>query len=638
MKYLKPYWPGVLLIVLLLLGQARAELMLPNLMADIVNDGVVYAAEHGVYRTEFILRTGGIMLFFALLAGTASITAGYISPRIAAGVARTIRRDVFTKVESFSQAEFDKFSSASLITRCTNDVAQVQMLANIFARTLLYAPILGLGAIFMAVNRAVHMSWIIALAVIVLVGTVALVTVIVMPKFKLIQELVDKLNKVSREILHGLMVIRAFGTRGHEVKRFDKTNHDLASMSLFVGRVMAVTGPAITLVMGGTQVLVIWIGAHHVADSGLTIGDMMAFMQYSMQVIISFMMISFVMVMVPRAQVSAARIAEVLSTEVSIVDPATPQEFDKNNPGKGEVVFQDVCFKYPNAEANALDGISFTAKPGQTTAIIGATGAGKTTIAQLILRFYDVSEGKITVDCLNIKDVRQAELRRKIGYVPQKGQLLSGSIESNILYGKYATEGAVPAMPKKQWGGGEQRRGKPDEVSGSVGRNLAPTENSGEHYKQHRETPAAPQPTDETLLQAAKIAQAMEFIEEKDDKFLSEISQGGTNVSGGQRQRLSIARALAINPEIILFDDSFSALDFQTDANLRRALREHTAQATVIVIAQRVGTIMNAEEIIVLDKGKIVGRGNHQQLLETCPEYKEIAVSQNMANGQGEVQ
>ncbi|MCL1843541.1 MAG: ABC transporter ATP-binding protein/permease [Defluviitaleaceae bacterium] len=571
-KYLKPFWVGIFFIILLLLGQSLAELYLPTLMSDIVDDGIVYAVETGTSRTDFVLRTGVAMLIFALLAGLASIVSAYLSPKIAAGAARDLRRDLFIKVESFSQAEFDKFSSASLITRCTNDVAQVQNLANIFARMLLYAPILGIGGIIMALRRAPSMSWILALAVIVLLGIVLLLVSIVMPKFRLNQEFMDKLNKVSREILHGLMVIRAFGTQEHEKARFDKSNADLRDLGLFVGRVMASTWPAITFIMGGTQILIIWVGAHHVADSGLNIGDMMAFFQYAMQVIIAFMMISMVLVMVPRAQVSAARIAEVLETELTITDKEEniePKFFD--------VVFENVTFKYPNAEAAAVENISFAALPGKTTAIIGATGSGKSTIAQLLLRFYDVSEGKITIGGVDVRDAAQADLRAKIGYVPQKGQLLSGTIESNIRYGK-------------------------------------------------------PDASDEEIREVANVAQATDFINEKDGAFFSQISQGGSNVSGGQRQRLSIARALAKNPNILVFDDSFSALDSQTDAKLRRALKTHTANATVIVIAQRVGTIINADLILVLDEGKIVGRGTHSELLAKCPEYLEIASSQGMVS------
>jgi len=569
--YLKPYWPLLLLTVLLLLGQAMAELFLPTLMADIVNEGIVPGIETGISQTGYILRTGGLMLFIALLAGGASIGAAYISPRIAAGAARDMRRDLFEKVENFSQSEFDKFSSASLITRCTNDVAQIQNLANVTARLLLYAPLIGIGGIIMALSRSVSMSWIIALAVIVLLGFVIVLISVLMPKFKFLQTLVDNLNKISREILHGLMVIRAFGTQRHEKGRFDKVNTELRDTGLFLGRVMAITGPLITFIMGGTQILVIWVGAHHVAASGLPIVDMMAFMQYAMQVIIAFMMMSFMLVMVPRALVSAARIAEVLDTETVIADPVNPVDFPGIAPGR--VDFENVSFRYPGAETDVIGNINFTALPGQTTAIIGATGSGKSTVANLLLRFYDVTNGHVKVDGVDIRQVRQEALRNKIGFVPQKGQLLGGTIASNIRYGK-------------------------------------------------------PDATDEEVTEAAAVAQALTFIEEKEDKFESEIAQGGTNVSGGQRQRLSIARALAKKPEILVFDDSFSALDFQTDAKLRKALKEHTAEATVIVIAQRVGTIMNAEQILVLDEGQIVGRGTHEELLKSCPAYHEIASSQ----------
>jgi len=574
LKFLKPFWLGIILIMLLLLGQAMAELFLPTLMARIVNDGLMTPAQMGEEpRMYLVVETGMFMLFIALVAGVASICAGYLSPKIAAGVAKALRRELFTKVENFSQAEFDKFSSASLITRCTNDISQVQQLANITARMLLYAPIMAIGGITMALTRSVSMSWIIALAIIVLLGLIITIVSIVMPKFKIIQEMTDRLNKVSREILHGLLVIRAFCTQNHEKQKFDKANTELRDMGLFVGRVMSVAGPLITFMISGTQVLIIWVGAHHVANSTLPVGDMMAFMQYAMQVIFAFMMISMVLVMVPRAQVSAARIVEVLDTEISITDPANPVGF--SNDKKGVVTLENVSFRYPSAEANAVEGIRFTALPGQTTAIIGATGSGKSTIAQLILRLYDITEGSICVNGTDIRHVTQAALRDKIGYVPQKGQLLSGTIGSNIRYGK-------------------------------------------------------PEATDGEIEKAAIIAQALDFISEKEEKYESEISQGGSNVSGGQRQRLSIARALAKSPEILIFDDSFSALDFQTDTKLRKALKEHTGDATVIVVAQRVGTIMNAEQIIVLEDGKIVGKGTHDQLLKSCPAYNEIATSQGM--------
>ena len=546
---------------------------MPTLMSGIVNYGIIYQAETGIDRMEFIFQTGGLMLVFALLAGTFSIVVAYISPKIAAGAAKDLRRDLFIKVESFSQAEFDKFSSASLITRCTNDVTQVQNLANIFARMLLYAPILATGGIIMALQRAPGLSWILGLMLVVLIGIVMILVSIVMPKFTIIQTMTDNLTRVSREILHGLMVIRAFGTQGHEKERFDASNVDLRDLGLFVARVMAIVNPAMIFMMGFTQLTVIWVGAEHVAYQGLQVGDMMAFFQYSMQVLFAFMMISMVLVMVPRAQVSAARIAEVLNTELTIIDEKNPQEFEKSE--GATVRFNGVSFSYPNAEAPAIENISFTAFPGQTTAIIGATGSGKSTIANLLLRFYDVGKGDITICGVDIREVCPNGLREKIGYIPQKGQLLSGTIESNIKYGNL-------------------------ELS------------------------------DDELKRVAEVAQAIDFINEKDGGFAAEISQSGANVSGGQRQRLSIARALAKNPEIIVFDDSFSALDFQTDAKLRKALKEHTANATVIVIAQRVGTIIGAEQIIVLEKGKIVGRGTHTELLKNCPEYFEIASSQGV--------
>jgi len=563
-------------------------------MSSIINDGILYAyaSPYGEPAINIWL-TGAQMMAFALLAGTFSIVVAYLAPRLAAGMARNMRRDVFVKVESFSQAEFDKFSSASLITRCTNDVTQVQNLANIFPRMLLYAPILATGGIIMALQRAPSLSWILALMLVVLLGIVAVLVAIIMPKFAKVQEKTDNLNRVSRETLHGLPVIRSFGTQKHEKERFDKSNVDLRNLGLFIARAMALINPAMIFIMAGTQIIIIWAGAHQVGPidtNYLQIGDMMAFFQYAMQVLFAFMMISMVLVMVPRAQVSAKRISEVLNTRVSIQDPTVPTDFIEEE--RGKVVFEDVAFSYPNAEASAVENISFTALPGQTTAIIGATGAGKTTIAQLLLRFYDVSEGQITVNGADIREVRQADLRAKIGYIPQKGQLISGTIESNIRYGN-------------------------------------------------------PDATDEEVEKIATVAQAIDFIQEKgatarqngdsntneaEDKngFDAEIAQGGTNVSGGQRQRLSIARALAKNPQILVFDDSFSALDFQTDAKLRKALREHTADATMIVIAQRVGTIISAEQILVLDQGKIVGRGTHAELLQTCPEYHEIASSQGV--------
>ncbi len=522
-------------------------------------------------QTAYIIKIGLLMLGIALIGGLANVLVSYISSIISAGIARDLRRDTFAKIENFSNSEFDKFSTASLITRCTNDVTQVQMLLMMGIRMLCYAPIMGIGGIIMALNTSSSMSWIIALAVIILLLLIVIVMLIALPKFKIIQKLVDKLNLVSRENLSGLMVIRAFGTRDHEMKRFELSNDELTKTNLFVNRVMVFMMPMMMLIMNGVTLLIVWVGAHQISESTMQVGDMMAFMQYAMQIIMSFLMISMMFIFVPRAAVSAERIAEVLETELKINDPVKPKSFSTSK--KGTIEFNNVHFRYEGAEEDALNEISFIAKPGQTTAIIGPTGSGKTTIANLLLRFYDVTQGEVLVDGTNIKDVLQKDLREKIGYVPQKGTLISGTIASNLRYGNKDA-------------------------------------------------------TDEDLNQIAKVAQALNFITEKSDGFESEISQGGTNVSGGQKQRLSIARALAKNPEILIFDDSFSALDFKTDAALRKALKEYTSDSTVIVVAQRVSTIMTAEQILVLDEGKIVGKGTHKELLKSCPEYYEIASSQ----------
>ncbi len=522
-------------------------------------------------QTGYIIRIGLLMLVIALIGGVATVVVSYISSRIAAGVARNLRKDIFNKIENFSNNEFDKFSTASLITRSTNDVTQIQMLLMIGIRMLCYAPIMGIGGILMAVNKSTSMSWIIVVSVTVLLGLIATVMAIAVPKFKAIQKLVDKLNLVSREALSGLMVIRAFGTQPHEKKRFDAANSQLTKTTLFVSRVMVFMMPAMMLLMNGIILLVVWVGAHQIAESTMQIGDMMAFMQYLMQIIISFVMISMMFIFLPRAAVSGERIAEVLETGFTIIDPPAPQSFDPSR--KGLIEFRDVHFRYHNAEEDAVCDIDFTAKPGQTTAIIGSTGSGKSTLVNLLLRFYDVSEGQILVDGTDIRNVTQKDLRSKIGYVPQKGVLISGTVASNLRYGNKDA-------------------------------------------------------SDAEIQTAAQVAQAMDFIADRTGGFESEISQGGSNVSGGQKQRLSIARALAKKPEIFVFDDSFSALDFKTDFLLRKALKEHTGDSTVIIIAQRISTIMNAEHIIVLEEGRIVGSGTHSELLKSCPEYYEIASSQ----------
>ena len=522
-------------------------------------------------QTAYILRIGLIMLAIALLGGLATVLVSLLSSRIAAGVARNLRKDVFAKIEGFSISEFDQFGAASLITRCTNDITQIQMLLMIGIRMICYAPIMGIGGVIMAVNNSASMSWIIAVACIVLVGFIMVLMSVAMPKFKIMQKLVDRLNLVSRESLSGMMVIRAFATQEHEKKRFAAANEELTKTNLFVNRVMVFMMPVMMLIMNGVSLIVIWVGAGQIANSAMQVGDMMAFMQYAMQVITAFLMISMIFIFVPRAAVSAGRIAEVLEIENSVVDPENPKGFQADK--KGLVEFQNVYFRYQGAEEDALRDITFTAKPGQTTAIIGSTGSGKSAIARLILRFYDVSQGQILVDGTDVREVVQKDLRAKIGFALQKGALLTGTIASNIRYGqKEASDGEVE--------------------------------------------------------RAAEVAQAMEFIAENPDRFAAEIAQGGANVSGGQKQRLSIARALAKKAEIYIFDDSFSALDFRTDAALRRGLKKQIKDSTVMIITQRVGTIMNADKIIVLDEGEIVGSGTHRELLSKCPQYFEIASSQ----------
>jgi ATP-binding cassette, subfamily B, multidrug efflux pump len=525
----------------------------------------------GKIQTNYILKKGLWMLLLTLLGGVAAIMVGYFSARTSAGVARDLRRDIFSKVESFTNREFDQYSSASLITRTTNDVTQVQMVLMMGIRFLCYSPILAVGGIIMALRKSSSMGWIIALACIVLVGLIVTVFSVSMPKFKIVQKLIDKLNLVARENLNGLMVIRAFGTQNFEEDRFDKSNRDLTRNSLFVNRVMVFMMPAMMLIMNGISLLIVWVGSHQIANSTMQVGDMMAFMQYAMQIIMSFLMIAVMFIMVPRAAVSGGRIAEVLGTEPSIVDSKDAKNFTSGQ--TGYVEFKNVNFRYSGASEDVLQGITFTAKPGQTTAFIGSTGSGKSTLINLIPRFYDVTSGEVFVNGVNVKEVSQHELHDQIGYVPQKGVLISGTIASNLRYGD---KGA----------------------------------------------------SDEEIKMAADIAQATDFIQEKSEGYESEISQAGSNVSGGQKQRLSIARALVKKPPIYIFDDSFSALDFKTDAALRHALKEHTGGSTLLIVAQRVSTIMGADQIIVLDEGRIVGIGTHQELLLNCPTYYEIASSQ----------
>ena len=522
-------------------------------------------------QTDYIMRTGAMMLLISLLGGACAVATGYLASRTAAGAARDIRQAVFKKVESFSSTEFDKFSTASLITRSTNDVTQVQMVIFMILRMAFFAPIIGVGGVIRALNTAASMSWIIAVAVAALLSLIAIVFWIAVPKFKIIQQLIDKLNLVMRENLSGMMVVRAFNKQEFETVRFDKANRDLTSTSLFISRVMVTMMPVMMLIMNGLSLLIIWVGSHQVAESQMQVGDMMAFMQYAMQIVFAFLTLSMMFIFLPRAAVSGARIADVLETEVVITDPPQPQTFPE--PFKGRVEFHNVFFRYPGAEDDVLQNISFVAEPGETTAIIGSTGCGKSTAINLIPRFYDVTGGAIYVDGTDIRQVRQSDLRDRIGYIPQRGLLFSGTIASNL---RYADQNA----------------------------------------------------SDENLRAAAEIAQAIEFIQEKPEGFDAEISQGGANVSGGQKQRLAIARALVKKPPIYIFDDSFSALDFKTDAALRRALKEKTGDSTVFIVTQRVATIKNADQIIVLDEGRVVGKGKHQELMKSCETYREIAFSQ----------
>ncbi|MHB8136044.1 MAG: ABC transporter ATP-binding protein [Anaerolineaceae bacterium] len=522
-------------------------------------------------QSNYILRIGGLMLLVTLVAALCTIAVGFLSARIGAGAARDIRHDLFRKVESFSKAEFDNFSTASLITRSTNDVTQVQMVIILLLRMVFYAPIIGVGAIIRAVDKSPSMTWIIGLGVVILLSMIGTVFTISLPKFKKIQSLIDRLNLVTRENLAGMMVIRSFNTQNFELNRFDEANTDLTNNMLFVNRVMIVLMPFMMLLMNGLSVLIIWVGANQVAKMTIQVGDMMAFLQYAIQVVFSFLMLSMMFIMLPRASVSGARIADVLEVEPTINDPKEPKQLDEKK--KGFVEFRNVSFRYPNAEENVLCGISFIAKPGETTAIIGGTGSGKSTVINLIPRFFDVTEGAVLVDGVDVREVSQKDLRDSIGYIPQKGMLFSGTIESNL---RYADE----------------------DVS------------------------------EETLKKAADIAQATEFITTMEKGLQTEISQGGINVSGGQKQRLAIARALVKKPQIYIFDDALSALDFKTDSALRRALKKETGSSTMIIVTQRISTIKNAEQIVVLNEGEIVGKGTHTELMETCETYREIATSQ----------
>ncbi len=580
---------GTLMDAIKVLPEEARESMLKEVkeqidsMSDtILKQGAIAAVKNeyeaiGVSTTsisnKYIIKTGLQMLGVAMVTMISAISIMFLSSRVAARLGKTLREKVFRKVLSFSNQEFNEFSAASLITRSTNDIQQIQQLLSILFRVVVYAPIIAIGGLITVVSTSnLSMAWIIGLAVLAILIVVGTLFATTMPKFKKSQTLIDKLNLVSREILTGIPVIRAFNTQKREEDRFESANKDLMKNSVFVNSVMSMMMPIMMLIMNSIMILIIWVGGHNIDSGVMQVGDMMAFLQYTMQIVMSFLMISMISIMLPRASVSAKRINEVLEKEPAIEDKPELEQAKFDLKKKGLVEFRNVSFRYPDAESEILSDISFTANPGETTAIIGSTGSGKSTVVNLIPRFYDVTGGEILIDGVNIKDVSQKDLRSKIGFVPQKGILFSGTIESNIKYGKDIT--------------------------------------------------------DDEMKRVAEIAQASEFIEKKDEKYDSEIAQGGNNVSGGQKQRLSIARALAIDPEIFVFDDSFSALDLKTDRNLRDALKKQTSGKTIIMVAQRVSTIMNAEQIIVLEDGKIVGKGTHEELLKNCETYKQIALSQ----------
>lgn len=564
-QYLKPYLLYILLALALLFGQATCDLSLPDLMSDIVNNGITTG------DTGYIMETGVKMLGVALISAACTVTVGFLGAKVAAGVCRSMRQDVFVSVEGFSNAELDRFSTSSLITRTTNDITQIQQLIVMMIRMVFYAPIMAVGGILHALSKDRSMTWIIALAVVMLFAVVFSMFSLVMPRFQLIQRLIDRLNLVVRENLEGILVVRAFDTQKFEENRFDKVNRRLTQTNLFVNRTMSGMMPAMMLIMNLITILVVWVGSKQVSGFHMEVGDMMAYMQYVMQIIMAFLMMSMMFILIPRAIVSIKRVLQVLETKSSITD--APEAAQGLSRCRGVVEYKHVSFHYPGGDEDVLSDINFTAMPGRVTAFIGATGSGKSTLVNLLPRFYDVTGGEILIDGVNIKDLSLHNLRQNLGFVPQKGVLFSGTIQTNLAYG--------------------------DREAGQ-----------------------------EQILKAAGIAQAMEFIESKPDLFDSLIAQGGSNVSGGQKQRLSIARALVKNAPINVFDDSFSALDFKTDAKLRGALKEQTGDATQFLVAQRISTIMNADQIIVLDHGRIVGKGTHRELMNGCEVYREIALSQ----------
>ena len=564
LKYYKKYVPYIIMIILFLFGQAMCELTLPAYMSDIIDEGIVKG------DMPYIWRTGLIMIGISMVTMICAVCGSFIASRVAAKSSRDIRHALFNKVTNFSPAELEEFSTASLITRSTNDVQTVQQTTVMLLRMAIFAPLMGIGSVVRALGTSVELSWTVGLALLAIVCIMTAAFFLVLPKFKILQKKLDKLNLIMKERLSGMLVIRAFTTEKSEEERFDDANWDLTKLNLFVNKAMSFMMPSLMFVMNAVSVLIVWAGAHLIEADKLMIGDMLAYLQYAMHVIMSFLFVTMMFIMIPRAAVSAQRIGAVLDVEASIEDPENPETLSE---AKGLVEFRNVSFAYPDAEEKTLESISFTAKPGQTTAIIGGTGSGKSSLIKLIPRFFDVTEGEILLDGTDIRNITQHELREHIGYIPQQGVLFSGTIASNLQYGKADADEAE-------------------------------------------------------MTEAAQVAQAMTFIEEKPDRFNESVSQGGTSVSGGQKQRLSIARALVKKPDIYIFDDSFSALDFKTDKALRSALKEKVGDSTMIIVAQRINTIMDADQILVLDEGRLAGKGTHEELMQSCSVYREIALSQ----------
>ena len=564
LKYYKPYIPYIVLIVLFLFGQAMCELALPAYMSDIIDEGIVKG------NMPYIWKTGMIMIVISI--GTMGFALGgsFLASRTAAKSSRDIRYALFNKVTAFSAAELEEFSTASLITRSTNDVQTVQQTTVMMLRMAIFAPIMGVGSVVRALQTSVSLSWTVGVALAAIIVIMGTAFFLVLPKFKVLQKKLDRLNLIMKERLSGMLVIRAFTTEKSEQERFDEANWDLTKLNLFVNKAMSFMMPALMFVMNAVGILIVWAGAHLIEADKLMVGDMLAYLQYAMHVIMSFLFVTMMFIMIPRAAVSAQRIGAVLDVAPTIIDPKAPETFDEP---KGRVEFRNVSFAYPDAEEKTLEDISFTAEPGKTTAVIGGTGSGKSSLVKLIPRFYDVSEGQILVDGIDVRRMKQHDLREQIGYIPQKGVLFSGTIATNLQYGKNDAD-------------------------------------------------------EEAMNEAAAIAQASAFIAEKPDGLNEEVAQGGTNVSGGQKQRLSIARALVKKPRIYIFDDSFSALDFKTDKTLRTALKENVGDSTMLIVAQRINTIMDADQILVLDDGKLAGKGTHEELMKSCDVYKEIALSQ----------